>query len=44
MVFLEIGYRQREALEGLARRLWPGLRLTCRRDYAGQERFLILAF
>ncbi|WP_069803966.1 peptide chain release factor N(5)-glutamine methyltransferase [Thermogemmatispora onikobensis] len=44
MVFLEIGHRQREALEALARQLWPALRLTCRRDYAGQERLLILAF
>ncbi|GER83319.1 MAG: peptide chain release factor N(5)-glutamine methyltransferase [Thermogemmatispora sp.] len=43
-VFLEIGYQQREALEALARQLWPTLQLTCQRDYAGQERLLILAF
>ncbi|MBX5455995.1 MAG: peptide chain release factor N(5)-glutamine methyltransferase [Thermogemmatispora sp.] len=44
MVFLEIGYQQREALEALARQLWPTLQLTCLRDYAGQERLLILTF
>ncbi|WP_376793747.1 peptide chain release factor N(5)-glutamine methyltransferase [Thermogemmatispora sp.] len=43
-VLLEIGYRQREALEALVRQLWPMLKLTCRRDYAGQERLLVLSF
>ncbi|WP_297164759.1 peptide chain release factor N(5)-glutamine methyltransferase [Thermogemmatispora sp.] len=43
-VFLEIGYQQREALEAFARQLWPSLQVACQRDYAGQERLLILSF
>jgi release factor glutamine methyltransferase len=40
ILFLEIGYKQREPLTRLARELWHEAHVTCLRDYAGWDRVL----
>lgn len=40
VLLLEIGYRQRESLSRLARRLWPHARINFQKDYTGWDRLL----
>ncbi len=40
VVFLEIGYRQREALTSLLHEIWPQAKIAFTKDYAGWDRLL----
>ena len=40
VLFLEIGYAQRESLDPLLRQLWPQAQLLYKKDYAGWDRLV----
>lgn len=41
-IFLEIGYRQRQTAMKFAQELFPDATVCCQKDYAGQDRFILI--
>ena len=43
-IFLEIGFQQGVAVVAIAQQHFPNATVTCQQDYAGQDRFVSIAF
>lgn len=43
VILLEIGYQQREPLTRLLLELWPQATVTCKQDYAGWDRLMLVS-